>query len=288
MPKGIERTVHPLRLAPDLADTLQRVDLMAYPGRALRGRGQSRSSDVSSSASTIRSCGVFTRQDCRVLLIDGSEAGTVRSSAVGFGKMFGEGCGGPAPDCTDAFRAPDEDCDPGKDCAAPADSTGAPYDVDWNISAVLAGGAFNFIQFPAVEKVVRACVGAYDGQVYKPAKIKHRLRNTSGYCVLGQFRFNVSGLSCGQVLKWRGNGDTGLPNSTGNAASVVWWSFCLNSGATLEFDLDHALTGSALDCGAFARINGLRATWRCSPDSPFSICTGSAPWNTLSGCAACP
>jgi hypothetical protein len=288
VPRSLERTFHPLVLPPDLAETLQRMDILGLPGRGVRARGQSRCSDVSSSSTTVKNCGVFQRADCKLELIDANANGDVRLSTGGFGAVIGQQCAGPAPDCTDLFRDPDVDCNPGQDCAAAADSSGAPYDVDWTISTVAAGSAFSFIQFPTVRKLVRACVGAYDGQIYKPARLRNRIINSSGYCVLGQFRANLAGLSCGQLLKWRGNGDSGLPGSSAAASSVVIWSFCLENGATLDWAVDWAVVGQAQDCGALALVSGLRATWRCAHASPDSLCSGSAPWNTLTVCAACP
>lgn len=287
-PKALERSLHPLRIGPERAEQIQRVDLMQLPGRSIRGKGQSRCSEVAVSTTTVRNGFVFSRPDCRLMLVDSTAGGKVRIHQPGYGGVIAVGCNGPAPDCTELFRDPDVTCDEGQDCATPADSSGTPYDIDWTITGVLAGGAFDFKQFPAVDKLVRACVGSADGKIYKPARTRNRVINNSGYCVLGQFRANIAGLSCGQLVKWRGNGDTGLPGSSDKAASVVIWSFCLENGVTLDWVVDWALTGQAADCGALARVNGFRAAYRCSPASPFSICTGSAPWNTLTTCAACP
>ena len=76
------------------AKQLERLDLQGEAGRVRRGPGVSRGIQVSASASTIVSCGVFVRPDCRRVLVDQSASGVLRAH---FGTGLQPRCAGPLP-----------------------------------------------------------------------------------------------------------------------------------------------------------------------------------------------
>lgn len=286
-PAALERTLHPLALGAGLAELAQRVDVLSLPGRIARAKGQSRAQNVTGSATTVTSAGVFRRADCRLILVDGSLAGTIRAHPAGSGQAIGPGCNGPVPECTEVFHDPEVPCNEGLDCETPADTTGGPYDIDLVIASVQAGQVITRVKYD-IERYVRACVGAADGKIHKPSKVRIHCENQTSYCVLVQFVFTVEGLGCGATLGYRGTGD-GASFATANANGT--WALCFFCHAGVndsEFHMDFAVQGQAVHCGQLVRLSNFRAAYRCSNGSPDLFCDGSTPAKDLSGCSACP
>lgn len=287
VPSSVNRKLHASRIPPDQAETLRRVELLRAQGRAWRGYGQSRSADVAASASNILNAGAFTRRDCRVLLVDGSESGTLRASMGSGAGVAGQfPCAGPLPECTEGALTDTYGCNSCEDCVAAGGPCNGGYDIDVTITnaEVPAGLAFYRTSF-AGERYVKPCSGpgCSSGFVQPSARVKVRVTNNSSYCVRGQFFFSVFGLSCGCTLAWKDIADVSYSTLGTSAYRQAWWFFCLQGGGSVFTGcIEHAVQGGTYCCGRSVVISDWLGSWRCSNGSP------DGPCGSFVGCAACP
>ena len=105
-PFSLDTTTDPLSLQPIKATDLQFADTQTRQGRVMRGRGMSRCKDIAGNASTAIACGVFTRKDCRRVVLVQYATGAVElemGSPIG---IAGFPCAGPLPEWQDLELEP--------------------------------------------------------------------------------------------------------------------------------------------------------------------------------------
>lgn len=287
VPVALERTIFDTEIPAEYAVQLDHLDLADRPGRIVRGRGFQRSSDIAATAATVLSAGVFTRRDCRKLLVDCLDTGTLRAHTGDGLRVAGPPCVGPQPDCMDG--QPDDleaakECD---GCVAFSEEAGAaPWDIDVTIeNADVKAGLAHTIQNVPGERIVRPCVGsACANYVDQAAHVNVRVTNNSDYCVRGQVYFDISGLPCDCELAWKAKAAEAWATN-GNARQKAWWFFCVEEAGNMTLRIKHAIQTAGYCAGLNARIHNWLVDFRCSNGGADGDCSGDYE---MSGCAACP
>lgn len=250
-----------------------------------RGQGQTRSSDVASSSSTIAGAAVFSMPDCRKVVVDSSLAGTWRAS-LGRHVVQGDSCMGPAPDGMDPGRDPRrddrQDCDPEEGCVEYSSSLWAKLqakaaDLTLTISAVAAAQGITRGNFAGYRKVRPCVAGSLTKGVDPDSSVRIRITNSTTNHVRFQAYTEVSGLSDQCYIREdiydaeESTHDTSW-TLAGNGKKVAWFYACIPPGRTIDAVILHRVVGGEYCCGLPATLSNWQYAYRCSSQETDGDC----------------